>query len=330
MESLSIKEYSVVMRKNLKIAVAVSALSLVLAGCSSSESESSGLKVIAAFYPLEFVAKTIGGDLISVENMTPPGVEPHDLELTPQQITTLDDADLLLYVAGFQPALEEAATQSAPANSLDVMAINGLNLLGATEDGHNHGEEAHSEDGHNHGEEAHSDEEMLSDPHVWLDPERLIVVAKAVAAKLSEVDPDNSETYATNLTAFVEQLEGLDADFTSGLASCERRLIVTSHAAFGYLADAYNLEQEAISGLSPESEPTPKRLNEIGKEAKADGTTTIFFETLASPKVAQTLADDLNISAAVLDPIEGIGEGQTYFSIMESNLAALRKALNCK
>ena len=306
------------MRKNLKIAVAVSALSLVLAGCSSSESESSGVKVIAAFYPLEFVAKTIGGDLISVENMTPPGVEPHDLELTPQQITTLDDADLLLYVAGFQPALEEAATQSAPANSLDVMAINGLNLLGATEDGHNHGEEAHS------------DEEMLSDPHVWLDPERLIVVAKAVAAKLSEVDPDNSETYATNLTAFVEQLEGLDADFTSGLASCERRLIVTSHAAFGYMADAYNLEQEAISGLSPESEPTPKRLNEIGKEAKADGTTTIFFETLASPKVAQTLADDLNISAAVLDPIEGIGEGQTYFSVMESNLAALRKALNCK
>jgi len=306
------------MRKNLKIAAAVSALSLVLAGCSSSESESSGVKVIAAFYPLEFVAKTIGGDLISVENMTPPGVEPHDLELTPQQITTLDDADLLLYVAGFQPALEEAATQSAPANSLDVMAINGLNLLGATEDGHNHGEEAHS------------DEEMLSDPHVWLDPERLIVVAKAVAAKLSEVDPDNSETYATNLTAFVEQLEGLDADFTSGLASCERRLIVTSHAAFGYMADAYNLEQEAISGLSPESEPTPKRLNEIGKEAKADGTTTIFFETLASPKVAQTLADDLNISAAVLDPIEGIGEGQTYFSVMESNLAALRKALNCK
>ncbi|MFM2154369.1 MAG: hypothetical protein RL382_270 [Actinomycetota bacterium] len=324
MESLSTTAYSVVMRKNLKIAVAVSALSLVLAGCSSSESESSGVKVIAAFYPLEFVAKAIGGDLISVENMTPPGVEPHDLELTPKQITTIDNADLLLYVAGFQPALEEAASQSAPANSLDVMAINGLSLLGATEDGHNHGEEAHSD------EEAHSNKEMLSDPHVWLDPERLIVVAKAVAAKLSEVDPDNSETYATNLTAFVEQLEGLDADFTSGLASCERRLIVTSHAAFGYLADAYNLEQEAISGLSPESEPTPKRLNEIGKEAKADGTTTIFFETLASPKVAQTLADDLNISAAVLDPIEGIGEGQTYFSIMESNLAALRKALNCK
>jgi zinc transport system substrate-binding protein len=218
------------------------------------------------------------------------------------------------------------------------MAINGLNLLGATEDGHNHGEEAHSdEDGHNHDEEAHSDEdghnhgeEMLNDPHVWLDPERLVVVAKAVAAKLSEVDPDNSEVFATNLAVFVAELETLDQKFLTGLASCERDLIVTAHAAFGYLADAYGLSQEAIAGLSPESEPTPKRLNEIGKEAKADGTTTIFFETLASPKVAQTLADDLNIEAAVLDPIEGISKGQTYFSIMESNLDALRKALNCK
>ena len=200
-----------------------------------------------------------------------------------------------------------------------------MNLLTATEDGHDHG----SEDGHAD-EEAHSDEEMVSDPHVWLDPERLVVVAKAVAAKLSEVDPDNSEVYATNLAAFVAELETLDQKFITGLASCERDLIVTSHAAFGYLADAYGLSQEAISGLSPESEPTPKRLNEIGKEAKEDGTTTIFFETLASPKVAQTLADDLNIEAAVLDPIEGISEGQTYFSIMDSNLEALRKALNCK
>ena len=156
------------------------------------------------------------------------------------------------------------------------------------------------------------------------------MVAKAVASKFSEVDPANSETFESNLSAFVTKLENLDEKFVSGLASCERNLIVTSHAAFGYLADAYGLNQEAISGLSPESEPTPKRLNEIGKEARADVTTTIFFETLASPKVAQTLADDLNIEAAVLDPIEGISEGQTYFSIMESNLKALQKALNCK
>jgi zinc transport system substrate-binding protein len=262
---------------------------------------------------------------VSVENFTPPGVEPHDLELTPSQIVTLDDADLLLFISGFQPALEEAAQQSAPANSLDLLTIDGLNLLTATEDGHNHGAEDEHAD-----EEAHSDEEMVSDPHVWLDPERLVVVAKAVAAKLSEVDPDNSEVFATNLAVFVAELETLDQKFLTGLASCDRDLIVTAHAAFGYLADAYGLTQEAIAGLSPESEPTPKRLNEIGKEAKADGTTTIFFETLASPKVAQTLADDLNIDAAVLDPIEGISEGQTYFSIMESNLEALRKALNCK
>ena len=315
------------MKKKLSILAVLTSLGLILSGCSSSESTSdaSGIKVVAAMYPLEFVATTIGGDLVSVENFTPPGVEPHDLELTPSQIVTLDDADLLLFISGFQPALEEAAQQSAPANSLDLLTIDGLNLLTATEDGHDHGSEDEHAD-----EEAHSDEEMVSDPHVWLDPERLVVVAKAVAAKLSEVDPDNSEVYATNLAAFVAELETLDQKFLTGLASCERDLIVTSNAAFGYLADAYGLSQEAISGLSPESEPTPKRLNEIGKEAKADGTTTIFFETLASPKVAQTLADDLNIEAAVLDTIEGISEGQTYFSIMESNLEALRKALNCK
>ncbi len=319
------------MKKKLSIIAVVTSLGLILSGCGSSDSnsDSSGIKVVAAMYPLEFVATSIGGDLVSVENFTPPGVEPHDLELTPSQVVTLDDADLLLYIAGFQPALEEAAQQSAPANSLDLLSVNGLNLLKATEDGHNHGHDHGAEDEHAD-EEAHSDEEMVSDPHVWLDPERLVVVAKAVAAKLSEVDPDNSAVFATNLAAFVAELETLDEKFLTGLASCERDLIVTSHAAFGYLADAYGLTQEAIAGLSPESEPTPKRLNEIGKEAKADGTTTIFFETLASPKVAQTLADDLNIKAAVLDPIEGISEGKTYFSIMESNLEALRKALNCK
>ena len=317
------------MKKKLSTLAVITSLGLVLSGCSSSDSNSdaSGIKVVAAMYPLEFVATSIGGDLVSVENFTPPGVEPHDLELTPSQIVTLDDADLLLFISGFQPALEEAAQQSSPANSLDLLSVSGLNLLSATEDGHDHG----AEDGHDHGaDETHSDEEMVSDPHVWLDPERLVVVAKAVAAKLSEVDPDNSEVFATNLAVFVAELETLDQKFLTGLASCDRDLIVTAHAAFGYLADAYGLTQEAIAGLSPESEPTPKRLNEIGKEAKADGTTTIFFETLASPKVAQTLADDLNIEAAVLDPIEGISEGRTYFSIMESNLEALRKALNCK
>ena len=314
------------MKKKLSILAVITSLGLILSGCGSSDSNSdaSGIKVVAAMYPLEFVATAIGGNLVTVENFTPPGVEPHDLELTPSQVVTLDDADLLLFISGFQPALEEAAQQSAPANSLDLLSIDGLNLLTATEDGNNHeAEEAVAE-------EVHSDEEMVNDPHIWLDPERLAVVSKAVASKLSEVDPDNSAVYATNLAAFVAELQTLDKKFMTGLASCERDLIVTSHAAFGYLADAYGLSQEAIAGLSPESEPTPKRLNEIGKEAKADGTTTIFFETLASPKVAQTLADDLNIEAAVLDPIEGISEGQTYFSIMESNLEALRKALNCK
>lgn len=316
------------MRNKLFLIATVATLGMVLSGCSSAENsseETSSVKVIAAMYPLEFVAKAIGGDLVSVENITPPGVEPHDLELTPSQISTLDDADLLLYISGFQPALEKAADQSAPSDKLDLLSIEGLNLLTATDDGHNHGGE------HDHSdEEGHSDGELISDPHIWLDPQRLVVIAEAVAKKFSAIDSVNSETYEENLITFVAQLESLDLRFTEGLATCDRNLIVTSHAAFGYLADAYGLDQEAISGVTPDSEPTPKRLNEIGKEAKADGVTTIFFERLASPKLAQTLADDLNIEAAVLDPIEGILDGQTYFSVMESNLEALRKALNCQ
>ena len=310
------------MKKSYKLALALSISSLLIASCSSDSSENTDgkLSVIAAFYPIEFVVSAIGGDLVSIENMTPPGVEPHDLELTASQVTRLSQVDLLFSIKGFQPALDEAATQSPPGEVIDLLTIDGLNLLQATEDSDSHGDE----------EEGHSDEEMINDPHFWLDPKRLVVVANAVAAKFSAIDADNAQTYESNRSAFVEKLELLDQEYVTGLQSCERRMIVTSHAAFGYLASAYNLEQEAIAGLSPDAEPTPKRLNEISKEAKADGTTTIFFETLASPKLAKTLADDLKIKAAVLDPVEGVGEGQTYFSVMESNLSALRAALSCK
>ena len=319
--------YTLLMRKSIKLLIAVSLSSLLLSSCSSDSSgEADGkLSIFAAFYPIEFVASAIGADLVSVENMTPPGVEPHDLELTPSQVVRLSEADLLLYIEGFQPALEKAATQSPPGESIDLLAIPGLNLIKATEAGHSDtdGDEKAAEEGH-------SDEEMVNDPHFWLDPKRLVVVANAVATKLSTIDAGNAKTYESNRAAFVAQLEALDQKYATGLKTCERRMIVTSHAAFGYLTDAYKLEQEAIAGLSPDAEPTPKRLNEIGKEAKADGTTTIFFETLASPKVAKTLADDLKITASVLDPIEGVSDGQTYFSVMESNLIALRAALSCK
>lgn len=326
------------MKKSYKLALALSISSLLIASCSSGSSVNTDgkLSVIAAFYPIELVVSAIGGDLVSIENMTPPGVEPHDLELTASQVTRLSKADLLFSIKGFQPALDEAATQSPPGEVIDLLAIDGVNLLKATSKGDSHGhgkeEEGHSdeEEGHSEEEEGHSDEEMVNDPHFWLDPKRLVVVANAVAAKFSAIDADNAQTYESNRSAFVEKLELLDQEYVTGLQSCERRMIVTSHAAFGYLASAYNLEQEAIAGLSPDAEPTPKRLNEISKEAKADGTTTIFFETLASPKLAKTLADDLKIKAAVLDPVEGVSEGQTYFSVMESNLSALRAALSCK
>lgn len=310
------------MKNTAKTILWAGILGLILSGCSNPDSSTTAegkLKVIAAFYPLELVAATIGGNRVSVENVTAAGVEPHDLELTPSQVVRLDGADLLLFISGFQPALEEAAQQSSPAQSLDVLTIDGLNPIKATEEGHSHD-----------GATKDSEESLLIDPHMWLDPQRLAIIADAVTKTLSQIDPAGANYFRENQEQFALQLGELNDEFTEGLASCERTLIVTSHAAFGYLADAFGLKQESISGLSPESEPTPKRLAQIGRQAKADGTTTIFFETLASPKVAQTLAQDLNIVAAVLDPLEGITRNQTYFSVMRSNLEALRKALNCK
>ena len=297
------------------------AFTLGLGACSSTpvKQESGVLKVVTSIYPIDFIASEIGGATIQIQNMTPPGVEPHDLELTPSQIIALDKADLLIYFSGFQPSLEKAAELSPPKNIMNVLTLKKIKLIDLAAGSHNHTEETASTPG-----------EGLSDPHIWLDPQRLSFLVNEVAAKFKALDPSNANSYETNRISLTKRLNELDKNFIGGLKTCERRLIVTSHAAFGYLADAYGLEQEAISGLSPESEPTPKRLNEIRKEAMADGTTTIFFETLASPKVAQTLADDLNISAAVLDPLEGVRKGQTYFSVMEQNLGALRKALSCR
>ena len=309
------------MKKTTSIIALASVLTLGLGACSTApvEEESAALSVVAAFYPIAFIASEIGADMVEIENITPPGVEPHDLELTPSQIITLDKADMLIYIAGFQPSLEKAAELSPPGSTLNILTLEKLNLIDLASGGHNHAEESAPTPG-----------ESVSDPHIWLDPKRLIILANEVAQKFSALDPKNADLYEANRITLVDKLSDLDSNFTIGLKTCERRLIVTSHAAFGYLAEAYGLEQEAIAGLSPESEPTPKRLNEIRKEAQADGTTTIFFETLASPKVAQTLADDLNITAAVLDPLEGVAKGQTYFSVMEQNLAALQKALNCR
>ncbi len=301
------------------------ALSLVLSACSSATQEAStsqsttatGEVVIvhAAFYPLEFLAKTIGGDQIQVISLTVPGAEPHDMELTPVQVAELEKTSLALFIDGFMPAVDQAIEASVPDRALDLGTT--VTLLEG---------------------EAHSDEEAVTqddhgayDPHIWLDPASMILMAKAVSERLISIDPARTAFYTANTAALVAELEALDQEFTTGLANCAQKEIVTSHESFGYLANAYGFKQHGIAGLSPDTEPSPARLVEISEMVKAEGITTIYYETLVSPAIAQTVANETGATTAVLDPIEGLATGSTdtFITVMQANLQALIKGQTC-
>jgi zinc transport system substrate-binding protein len=288
------------------------------------------LSVAAAFYPLEFALRRVGGERVAVEGLTPPGAEPHDLELGARQTARVVDADLLVHLEGFQPAVDELAEQVGD-KAFDVTSVvelrEGYEELNQ-EEGEQHEGEQH--EGEQHEGEQHESEEHAGDPHVWLDPTLLAQIGDGLAQRLAELDPEGAEDYRAGARALRADLEELDASYREGLTGCERREIVVSHNAFGYLAARYDLEQVGISGLSPEEEPAPARIAEAAEYARQHGVTTIFFETLVSPAVAETVATEVGSSTAVLDPIEGQPEGGDYLSGMRANLDALRAALGCR
>lgn len=307
------------MRRRLLLGGLAAALALGGVAACGNDREPVGtpkLDVVAGFYMLQFVAERVGGPHVAVTGIAQPGAEPHDMELKPSQILRVGEADLVLYLNAFQPQLDEAVELTAQGESLDVSAVIPLRR-GET---HSHeGEEPQAQEG-------------AVDPHFWLDPTRLATVTEAIGARLAEKDPANAADYRKAASELQGELAALDAEFAAGLKTCARREIVTSHAAFGYLAERYQLDQIGLTGLSPEDEPTPQRLTEVAQEAKEHGATTIFFEPLVSPRVAETLAREAGAKTAVLDPVEGLAAGSTedYFSVMRANLKALREALGCR
>lgn len=276
-----------------------------MAACGSGQGDGANaeVSVVASFYPAFEAAQRVGGDRASVSNLTPAGAEPHDLELTARQVDRVAAADLLLYVGGgFQPGVERAV-ERADGTAIDLLDVESNPIPG--------------------------------DPHVWLDPTLMKRVVERTQAAYTEIDPADAGGYQERGEAFGRELDQLDADFRNGLRDCDRRIIVTAHDAFGYLARRYGLVQEAVSGLSPESEPEPSRLSQLTAKVKAEGITTVFYETLVSPRVADTLAREAGVRTAVLNPLEGLTDdeqesGQSYVSIMRANLETLRGALSCR
>ncbi|GAA4693416.1 metal ABC transporter substrate-binding protein [Nocardioides nanhaiensis] len=340
---------------------ALTALLLATSGCAafsdeggtateggSGASGSGAPTVVAAFYPLQWTAEQVAGDLAEVEVLTAPGTEPHDLELDVSQVALISEADLVVLEDGFQPAVDDAVAQNGSGETLDVVDV--VDLLAADETeaehsehageedhAHAEGEEHAEEEGHEEGEE-HADEEGHDhdhgefDPHFWLDPARVADLGDAMAEKLAELDPENAETFRENAATTRATLEELDAAYSEGLAQCERSTIVVSHDAFGYLSK-YGLDVEGVAGLTPDAEPTPADLGALQELAREEGITTVFSERLASPAFTEALAGDLGIQTAILDPIEGLTDetaSEDYVSLMEQNLDALRGANGCQ
>lgn len=290
----------------------VAGATLLLSACggagtdSAPSSEAGTTSVVAAFYPLQYAAQAVGGDTVSVTSLTPPGVEPHDLELTAAQVAEISQADVVLYIKGFQPAVDEAVAQQAADRAIDVSE--GLALLS--------GDPAEGE---------------INDPHVWLDPANMAAIGQAIATRLGAVDAESAATVSANASALSTAMADLDAKYAAGLSTCASTDLVVSHEAFGYLANAYGLTQVGISGLSPEAEPSPARMKEVADLVRTAGISTIYYESLVDPKVAQTIADETGATAVMLDPLEGLAPDSTsdYVSVMEANLATLMKGQNC-
>ncbi|KDN85450.1 metal ABC transporter substrate-binding protein [Kitasatospora cheerisanensis] len=314
---------------SIALAAMATAGALVLSACGGTSSaagkDDGKLDVVASFYPMEFLARQIGGEHVKVTDLTAAGVEPHDLELTAKQVAAVQRADAVIYLKGLQPTVDKAVAMTHAKHVVDATATSPL-VDHHLDEGTEHEDHAAEADGAEHDHE-HTD--AAGDPHIWLDPTRYAAVAKTVGAELAEVDPANAADYQRNTDTLVAQLASLDQEFRDGLQNVKTRTFITSHAAFGYLADHYGLNQVAISGVDPEAEPTPSRLAAIQRAAKENGATTVFFEALVSPKLANTVAGDLGLKTAVLDPLEGIKEPaeHDYLSVMRQNLANLRTAL---
>lgn len=284
-------------------------------GVGSDTGSGSGLVVATAFYPLQFVTQRIAGDLATVENLTTLGKEPHDMEPTVKETAEISQADLVVFERGFQPAIDDAVDQNAQGETIDVAQVIRLHQAGD--------ETGHEGEGH---------EDGSLDPHFWQDPTLLAQVAAAVAGKLAAIDPAHAETFRANAATLGSDLNALDASYADGLASCERTTVVVSHDAFSYLGK-YGLRFAPIAGLSPDAEPTPADLGRLQSLITSDGITTVFGERLASPRLTETLASDMNVKAEVLDPIEGLTdqtENEDYLSLMQQNLAVLKVANGCQ
>jgi zinc transport system substrate-binding protein len=298
----------------------VMAAALALSGCGGGDAGTGAaqgkLNVVASFYPLQYTAERVTGELATVSSLTKPGAEPHDLELTPRDLVAIGRADVVVYLSGFQPAVDSAVATEGAEHGFDARDSADLDLsYTPIEEG-----------------TAHPEEQGALDPHFWLDPVRLAAVGRAFADRLGQADPGHASRYRQNAEALARELHSLNEQFRTGLATCASKDIVTAHNAFGYLAQRYGLRQVGITGLTPEEEPSPRDLAAVATFVRDNHVRTIYYETLVSPDIAETVAKETGAKTQVLDPIEGLtsaSKGEDYLQVMRSNLLSLKEGQPC-
>ena len=339
-------------------------LAACMSACSALKSESSSgssahtiapgktLTVSTSFYPIQYLAEAIGGPLVKVSTVTPSNVEPHDFELSGKETAELGKADIIAYVPGFQPSLDKAVKEvgsgptvvdlSKPANLVHHEGVEEEH-----EHEHEHGEEAsdsasasaataqaseaeHDEHGHDEHAEGGEGHDGDLDPHFWLDPDRMIKVAETLEASFAKIDPANANDYKAGLDKLKTALTGVDNQYKQGFTSCQHKTFITSHAAFGYMAERYGLTQASISGIDPETEPSPAEMANIKSVVEKTGVKTIFTEELVSDAPAKAIAAETGAETSVLSPLESKPERGDYTDAMTTNLERLKSAMVCK
>ncbi len=297
----------------------VALLALAVAAGCAARSPQSKVEVVASFYPLYEFAGEVGGGRVEIRQLVPPGVSPHDYELKPSDVAAVQGARVFLYNgAGLEPWAARLA-EELPQEAVRVEATRGLPLVPRQED-------------HDHGQDPTHREQL--DPHVWLDPVLAQAMVDHVAEGLARADPEGAAVYRERADRLKSRLQDLHVRYRETLRRCRSRLLLTSHAAFGYLARRYGLRLESVAGLSHEAEPSPRRLRELVELGRREGVRAVFAETLVGTRAVEALARELGARVLVLDPLEGLSEGDLrqgkgYFSGMEENLRQLAEGLDC-
>ncbi len=293
------------------VVTVLAAAALALTGCAGSGQGTDGgdgapLDVVAAFYPLAFLAEEVGGPRVAVTELAPPGAEPHDLELSPADLRDLAEADIVVYLSGFMPAVDDAVAQLPAGRAWDAAGPADLDLTYGDGD--------------------------TPDPHFWLDPARYAAVGEELATRFAELDTAGRDAFTAAAADLSGRLTDLDTEWAQGTAQCANRYLVTTHASFGYLARRYDLTTRAITGLTPEDEPSAQELSATAEFVRANGVRTIYTETLVGTDLADTLAAETGARTALLDPVEGLNDespGADYLEIMRANLASVRTGQPC-